>query len=89
MEFLDARRLTGPSLLADGPGTILDVSCNDAEGERLIADRRPRLGRTHRDDADRGSVGLGVGVVARPGEDIDVRGLDRIARINVGAAADV
>ncbi len=37
MEFLDARRLTGPSLLADGPGTILDISCSDAEGERLIA----------------------------------------------------
>ena len=36
MEFLDARRLTGPSLLEDGPGTILDISCSDAEGERLI-----------------------------------------------------
>ncbi len=36
MEFLDARRLTGPSLLADGPGTVLDVSCSDAEGDRLI-----------------------------------------------------
>jgi len=37
MEFLDARRLTGPSLLADGPGSILDVSCNDTESERLIS----------------------------------------------------
>jgi len=36
MEFLDARRLTGPSLLSDEPGTILDVSCSDAESERLI-----------------------------------------------------
>ena len=25
MEFLDARRLTGPSLLFDGPAAILDV----------------------------------------------------------------
>ena len=36
MEFLDARRLTGPSLLFDGPGTILDISCNKADAERLI-----------------------------------------------------
>ncbi len=36
MEFLDARRLTGPSLLSDEPGTILDVSCSDDESERLI-----------------------------------------------------
>jgi len=27
MEFLDARRLTGPSLLANGHGTILYVGC--------------------------------------------------------------
>ena len=27
MEFLDARRLTGPNLLLDGPGSILDVAC--------------------------------------------------------------
>ena len=36
MEFLDARRLTGPSLLSDVPGTIVDVSCSDAECKRLI-----------------------------------------------------
>lgn len=36
MEFLDARRLTGPSLLADGPGTILDVGCSEADADRLI-----------------------------------------------------
>ena len=36
MEFLDARRLTGPSLLFDGPGSILDVRCTAEEAERLV-----------------------------------------------------
>jgi cyanophycin synthetase len=36
VEFLDARRLTGPSLLADGPGAILDVACRETDVERLI-----------------------------------------------------
>jgi UDP-N-acetylmuramyl tripeptide synthase len=36
MRFLDARRLTGPSVLFDSHGTILDVACTTAEGERLI-----------------------------------------------------
>ncbi len=36
MEFLDARRLTGPSLIFDRPGTILDVSCTAEEASRLI-----------------------------------------------------
>jgi hypothetical protein len=36
MEFLDARRLTGPSLLFDGPGAILDVLCSKDEAQRLI-----------------------------------------------------
>jgi len=35
MEFLDARRLTGPSLLFDVPGTILDVACSTADAARL------------------------------------------------------
>lgn len=35
MEFLDARRLTGPSLLFDVPGTILDAACSAAEAARL------------------------------------------------------
>jgi len=35
MEFLDARRLTGPSLLFDVPGTILDVACSAADAARL------------------------------------------------------
>lgn len=36
MEFLDARRLTGPSLIFDEPGTILDVSCTPEEAIRLV-----------------------------------------------------
>jgi cyanophycin synthetase len=36
MEFIDARRLTGPSLIFDGPGSILDVACSDLEADRLI-----------------------------------------------------
>lgn len=36
MEFLDARRLTGPSLLADSPGSILDIACTRKEADRLV-----------------------------------------------------
>jgi UDP-N-acetylmuramyl tripeptide synthase len=36
VEFLDARRLTGPSLLADVPGTILDVACTRKQALELI-----------------------------------------------------
>lgn len=36
MEFLDARRLTGPSLIFDRPGSILDVACMPEEADRLI-----------------------------------------------------
>jgi len=36
MEFLDARRLTGPSLLFDKPGSILDVQCTMEEAARFI-----------------------------------------------------
>ena len=35
MRFLDARRLTGPSVLFDSHGSILDVACTTAEAERL------------------------------------------------------
>jgi cyanophycin synthetase len=37
MEFIDARRLTGPSLLFDAPGTILDVRCREDEAQRVLA----------------------------------------------------
>lgn len=36
MEFLDARRLTGPSLLFDGAACILDVACTPEEADQLI-----------------------------------------------------
>ena len=36
MEYIDARRLTGPSLLWNKPGTILDVRCSDDEARKLI-----------------------------------------------------
>ena len=36
MVFLDARRLTGPSLLLDGPGSVLDVRCTRADADRLV-----------------------------------------------------
>ena len=35
MEFLDARRLTGPSLLWNRAGSILDVRCTEAEARKL------------------------------------------------------
>ncbi len=35
MKFLDARRLTGPSLLFDVPGTILDVACSAEKAAQL------------------------------------------------------
>jgi UDP-N-acetylmuramyl tripeptide synthase len=36
MEFLDARRLTGPSLIFDGPACILDVACSPEDADRLV-----------------------------------------------------
>jgi UDP-N-acetylmuramyl tripeptide synthase len=36
MEYLDARRLTGPNLLWDEAGSILDVGCTPEEAERLV-----------------------------------------------------
>jgi UDP-N-acetylmuramyl tripeptide synthase len=36
MEYLDARRLTGPNILWDRAGSILDVSCTSDEADRRI-----------------------------------------------------
>jgi UDP-N-acetylmuramyl tripeptide synthase len=36
MEFLDARRLTGPNLLGQEPGAVVDVRCSPHEADRLI-----------------------------------------------------
>lgn len=35
MEFLDARRLTGPSLLFDRPAAILDIACTPDEADAI------------------------------------------------------
>ncbi len=45
MEFLDARRLTGPSLLFDGPACILDVACTPDEADRLVPVWADNVGR--------------------------------------------
>jgi cyanophycin synthetase len=37
VKYLDARRLTGPSLLADLPGTVLDVACEAKEADALVS----------------------------------------------------
>jgi cyanophycin synthetase len=37
MEMLDSRRLTGPGLLLDGPGAVIDVKLDDARREAMIA----------------------------------------------------
>ena len=42
MEFLDARRITGPSLLWDKPGSILDIKCTPTEAQALA-----RVWETH------------------------------------------
>ena len=45
MRFLDARRLTGPSILFDSHGAILDVACTTAEAEKLIPVWERHVGR--------------------------------------------
>ena len=45
MEFLDARRLTGPNLIWDAPGSILDIACDADEAEQLIPFCERELGR--------------------------------------------
>ena len=35
MDFLDARRLTGPNLCCNGPGSILDISCQPDQVETV------------------------------------------------------
>ena len=47
MEFLDARRLTGPSLLFDGPAAILDIACMAEEADRLDAVWRTHVEQMH------------------------------------------
>ena len=43
MRILDSRRLTGPSLMLDGPGAILDVALDGADPARAIGAWRAEL----------------------------------------------
>jgi len=45
MEFIDARRLTGPNVIFDGVGSILDVACTAEEGEKLVPVWADNVGR--------------------------------------------
>ena len=45
MEFIDARRLTGPNVIFDGVGSILDVACTAEEGEELVPVWADKVGR--------------------------------------------
>ena len=36
MEYLDARRLTGPNVLWNKSGAVLDIRCSEDESDRLI-----------------------------------------------------
>jgi len=45
MEFLDARRLTGPNAIFDGIGSVLDVACSPDDGEQLLPVWAEHVGR--------------------------------------------
>lgn len=45
MRVLDSRRLTGPSLLLNRPGAILDIGLDDPEADRTAATWRKAAGR--------------------------------------------
>ena len=45
MEFVDARRLTGPNVVFDKIGSILDVACTADEAERLVPVWADNVGR--------------------------------------------
>ena len=47
MEYIDARRLTGPSLLWNKPGTILDVRCSEDEARALIPFWESKIHQMH------------------------------------------
>ena len=47
MEFIDARRLTGPSIIADGPGAILDVKCSTEEAMPFARIWKKNVQRMH------------------------------------------
>ncbi len=43
MEVLDCRRLTGPNVIWDHPGAVLDIACDDDQAGELIAALADRL----------------------------------------------
>ncbi len=45
MEFIDARRLTGPNVIFDGAGSILDVACSPEEADEFIPVWANNVGR--------------------------------------------
>ncbi|MEJ2258237.1 MAG: Mur ligase family protein [Woeseiaceae bacterium] len=45
MEFIDARRLTGPNAVFDSIGSVLDVACSPEDAERLIPVWAEQVGR--------------------------------------------
>ncbi len=45
MRFLDARRLTGPNVLSNNSGAILDIECTAEEADRLIPFCEDRIHR--------------------------------------------
>ncbi len=47
MEFLDARRLTGPCLVLDKPGSILDVACSEERAREFIPLWQREVARMH------------------------------------------
>jgi len=49
LKLLDSRRLTGPGLLLDGPGAVLDVSLGGNDAEQLISAWRRAAQRLLRD----------------------------------------
>ena len=45
MEFVDARRLTGPNAVFNGIGSVLDVACTAEEAEQLLPVWADNVGR--------------------------------------------
>lgn len=45
MEFIDARRLTGPNAVFDSIGSVLDVACSPEDADRLIPVWAEQVGR--------------------------------------------
>jgi len=75
VQFLDARRLTGPNLLSDSAGAIMDLGCDEAESATLIerwkSVIRPMLDALGWSDCELTSRRLSGGVSVAFGAPID------------------